>query len=180
MDVLAADPPTELFEARAARLARKAERAVLDEIAHERDAVERAAMAAIPSRVPAPVVAELLACPVDIVAGMQPKGGFVPDAVIGLVVRPPWWATDHAKARRQIEARQARRQANNDQLRARGEQKRSRWAKSWARQLGLPVEVVAAARLDRQRPTPAALAAVRRDPPRRLRDALAPNLPAGS
>ncbi|MFI1358510.1 hypothetical protein ACH4TV_33825 [Streptomyces sp. NPDC020898] len=136
--VLAA-PPQWLAQARAAVVAAEAEAA-----AHRaRAAEERAVLAAAreATRLTDETVAELFGLPVDIVAALRPRGStglWNPQHVTALRSAPPPWLRSEEAARAEVALRESgaarARQARAD--------RRAGWRRTWAEQLGVPLERV--------------------------------------
>lgn len=156
--VLAA-PPQWLAQARAAAVAAEAEAA-----AHRaRTAEERAVLAAAreAARLTNETVAELFGLPVDIVAALRPRGStglWNPQHVAALrAALPPWLRSEEA-ARAEVALRESG-AARARQTRA---DRRAGWHRTWAEQLGVPLERVPE---NCGRPTAKAVRAARANPP---------------
>jgi hypothetical protein len=156
--VLAA-PPQWLAQARAAAVAAEAEAA-----AHRaRTAEERAVLAAAreAARLTSETVAELFGLPVDIVAALRPRGStglWNPQHVAALRAAPPPWLRSEEAARAEVALRESG-AARARQTRA---DRRAGWRRTWAEQLGVPLERVPE---NCGRPTAKAVRAARANPP---------------
>ncbi|MBP0459929.1 hypothetical protein [Streptomyces montanisoli] len=136
-EVLAA-PPMWLTEARAAAAAAEAEAAVRRERAAEEKAVLAAAEEA--TRLSDEAVAALFQLPVDVIAALRPRGRrwWHPQHVGGLLAAPPPWLRNEEAAR----AEAARRAARSARTRRKRTVRRQGWRRTWAQQLGVPLEQV--------------------------------------
>ncbi|MFF4571634.1 hypothetical protein [Streptomyces sp. NPDC001410] len=159
LEELLAAPPVWLAEARAAAAAEEAAAAAHRSRAAEENAVLAAAQEA--ARLTDETVAELFGLPVEVVAALRPRrraGWWHPQHVAGLLAAPPPWLRTEEAARAEIARREAR-AARARQARA---NRRAAWRRTWAEQLGVPLEQVPA---NCGRPTAKAVRAARADPP---------------
>ncbi|WP_405878716.1 hypothetical protein OG762_08800 [Streptomyces sp. NBC_01136] len=146
-------------QARAAAVAAEAEAAVH----RTRAAEEHAALAAAreAARLTNETVAELFGLPVDVVAALRPRGSaglWNPQHVAALRAAPPPWLRSEEAARAEVALRESR-AARAQQARA---DRRAGWRRTWAEQLGVPLDRVPE---NCRRPTAKAVRAARANPP---------------
>ncbi|MER5179111.1 hypothetical protein ABT009_12200 [Streptomyces sp. NPDC002896] len=159
LEELLAAPPAWLAQARAAAAAAEA----ADAAHRARTAEERAVLASAQeaTRLTDEAVAELFGLPVDVAAALRPRRRerwWHPQHVSNLLAAPPPWLRSEEAARAEV-ARRAARSVRARQARA---NRRASWRRTWAEQLGVPLEQVPE---NCGRPTAKAVRAARANPP---------------
>ncbi|GGO81768.1 hypothetical protein [Nonomuraea cavernae] len=159
-------PPSWLLEARADReledAAHRQARRAIEEAYRRRTAAQAAVEEAVrvASRLSDETVAEIFGLSVEVIRLLRPKSGrWSAELVAQLFRHSPPWLRDETAARMEIDRR---RRAAVTQARRRAATRLS-WRRHWAEAFGVPLECVPEVI---GRPTPGAIEAARRDPPR--------------
>jgi hypothetical protein len=164
-------PPSWLLRARADReleqAAHSEARRAAEEVSRRRRAEQSAVDDAVRvvSRLSDESVAEIFGLSVDVIRLLRPNSGhWSAEFVAGLSRRTPPWLQDETAARTEADRRRRATVTRAQRLAAR----RLSWRRHWSEAFGVPLEYVPEAI---GRPTPKAIEAARRDPPRWARGA---------